>query len=150
MRTTFAVRVICLAALALGTAAAASAATAPRPGTYRGKGTIEARVTDKVVIRERFEVAGVLTAEGELQLFFASIPPLPLWERRQPTGTLDTAGVEAVWIGNTNDDATLLQLTGKTTKTTIQLGYDAGTLFEAGIAGTAHTFMTLKMRRVGP
>jgi hypothetical protein len=40
-------------------------------------------------------------------------------------------------------------LTGKTTKSSIQLGYDAGFLSEAGLLGTAHVFLSLKMKRVG-
>jgi hypothetical protein len=150
VRTAFAIRLLGAVALALATSTAASAATVPEPGTYRGKGAIESRVTDKVVARERFEVVGVLTAEGELQLFFPTLVSLPNWERRQAIGTLDTSEPEAVWRGTPNDDASEITLRGKTTKSSIQLGYDAGTLFESGVASTIHTFMTLKMRRVGP
>lgn len=59
VRVSFSIRLLYVVVLAFGASAAANAASEPQPGTYRGKGAIEVRVTGKVVARERFEVAGV-------------------------------------------------------------------------------------------
>jgi hypothetical protein len=138
------------AALVFAAAGGAQAGPPALPGRYKGKGVLETRVDEKLTARSKFEVTGILLQDGTLQLFFAEVPALPLWETRMPDGTLDTSGDVATWTGNPNDDGTPIILTGTTSPGSIKLGYDAGTLNEPGTSSAAHAFLSLSLKRVGP
>ena len=139
-----------LSAAPLLFAAAAATAITPQPGRYKGKALLEIVAADNLSARQRFEVVGILSDSGILQVFFPSIPPLPFWETREPDGILMTSAGDASWTAHTNNDATPQTLIGKATASSIQLGYDAGLLDEAGAIGPAHVFLSFKMKRVGP